>query len=93
MMDSSQWLAFSSLSQNSRWFWENSKSFTPSVRAAPTRSRLAPANSQHRPLFFWSVTAQSSSRCDIDGSVCVTTARSRATSSTGVVATAFCSSR
>ena len=51
---------------------------------APTRSRLRPANIQQRPVCFWLVTAQSSSRFDTDVSV-ETTDRSRATSSTTFV--------
>ena len=58
---SSQKLAFSSRSQNWTKACENSKFFTPSSAATPTRSRLSPANIQHRPLFSWLVTAQSSS--------------------------------
>ncbi len=91
--DSRKWLAFSILSQNSRWFWENSKSLTPSRAAVPVRSRLSPANSQQRPLFFWSETFRSVSRWDTVVSMEVTTPRSSATSVTGRLDTAFCISR
>ena len=60
---------------------------------APTRSRLSPANSQHRPLRSWLVTFQSSSRVDSEWSVLLTISRLMATSSTATRVTAFCASR
>ncbi len=75
------------------WFCENSKSLTFIVLMAPGRTRLSPANSQHRPLFFWFVTFQSSRWCDIEWSVLVTIAQSSATSCTATLVTAFCAMR
>src|SRR6478736_3488936 len=93
MTDSSQWLAFSNLSQKSRWFCENSKSLTLSFSRALARSRLVPAKSQQRPLFSWEVAVQSSRRFETEWSMPVTTRRSSAISSTDVVVTAFWSIR
>ena len=79
-------------SQNHLMFWdklERANYLRFMARAAPTRRRFSPANNQQRPLFFWLVTLQSSSRFDTVVSVPTTTSRSRATSSIDVCATAF----
>src|ERR1700733_4252729 len=60
---------------------------------APTRRRLSPANSQHRPLRSWLVTFQSSSSVDSEWSVLLRTSRLIATSSTETLVTAFRPSR
>ena len=53
------------------------------------RSTLRPAKAQQRPDCFWSVMEASGTRSDTEVSMEVTTARSRETCSTSVVATAF----
>ena len=66
---------------------------SPVSRMTPTRSRFSPANSQHRPLFSWLVTFQSSSVVDSEWSMLLTISRLMATSSTVTRVTAFWASR
>ncbi|VEI17343.1 Uncharacterised protein [Actinomyces viscosus] len=57
------------------------------------RSTLRPAKAQQRPECFWSVIEASGTRSDTEVSIDVTTARSRETLSTSVVATALLATR